>query len=138
MKHVVEIEGVKKVQKVKYLGMWISLNRTQIRKDAQNMIEKVLYVMRGRIQSQRANVKIAIFTAYLRSLIIYYFTSMVTAGFAFREDVVKYEAKIKRKFLGLPADLTSQLIQNVSQWYDRNTDSIIAELANKVEAKINP
>ncbi len=46
---------------------------------------------------------------------------------------MKYEAYVKRKFLGLPSDITSKLIQNVSQWYDRNTDQIIAGLATKVD-----
>ncbi len=50
---------------------------------------------------------------------------------------MRYEAKVKRRFLGLPSDITSNLIQNVSQWYDRNTDAIIVELANKVDDKLN-
>ncbi len=51
MKNVTAIENIKKVKKVKYLGMWISLKRADIKKDAKNMIEKVLYVMRARINS---------------------------------------------------------------------------------------
>lgn len=84
------------MDKVKYLGMTLELSRPKILKAIQSTIKSKLGSFKARIQLKDPKLKDAIFTSYLRSLIIYHFTPLVAVGLVLPADITKYEASIRK------------------------------------------
>ncbi len=96
MLHVPSILGIKKLKVVKYLGMKISLNGSRIVGEAKASIVANAKLIASRIQSQSSAVQVVMFTAYIRSLLIYHMTSLVAAGYKTLKDIDTYEIQLKR------------------------------------------
>ena len=77
--------------------------------------------MRSRISTNYNTVKIALHTAYLRSLLVYFMTSLKIVGLIDEEYINKYEDYLKRKLLKLPNDVKSVVVRNTTSWYNRPT-----------------
>ncbi len=125
MDHTVSIEGVAKVKEIKYLGLTITLNKKHLVSSAKASIKQVLYLMKDRITSRNQGVRVAIFTAYARSLIIYHFTSLVAAGLITSSEVQKWETYIKKIAMGISFDITHAFVQNITDWWGRNTSQVV-------------
>lgn len=67
-------------------------------------------MLKGKIQTQHEPLRKLIFGAYFKSLIIYFFTPLYSAGVVNRNDIFMYEAKLKRQNLLLPGDIKSTVI----------------------------
>jgi hypothetical protein len=76
-------------------------------------------------------VKTQLFTSYVRSLMIYYFTSLLAARLVTCKEIQDYENYLKRRILGLPNDIKSSAINNVTGWYDKTTIDIIVNLSKR-------
>ena len=81
------------------------------------------------VWSKNTRVYNTLFTAFVRSLLIYHFTPLVSAGFMCLEEVHNYEVFLLRKVLGLPHDVKSTIIRNVYDNYKRDTKEIIGNLS---------
>ena len=77
---IAEIDGVKIVNKVKYLGMVISTDTKEIIKDAKNSIRRNVACFKGRLRYTSLEVKEQLILSYSRSLLIYFGTPLMAAG----------------------------------------------------------
>ncbi len=138
MNNISSLEGISKVKEIKYLGFSITLNKKNLVNSAKTRIKQVLYIMKGRVTSRNQGVKVAIFTAYVRSLIIYHMTSLVATKLMTPEDVLMFETLLKRKLLGISNDIPSLFVEHVTDWWGRDTKQVVKSLADKVLSIIDP
>lgn len=87
--------------------------------------------IKSKIQTQHESLKNLIFGSFFKSLIIYFMTPLYAAGAINRQEIVMYEASLKRKNLLLPNDITSTAVQSLNDFFKNSTDSIIQKLALK-------
>ena len=81
-------------------------------------------------------MKGAVFSSYLRSLIIYFFTPCIASGLLKLSDASSYEALMRRKLLGLPNDVKSSTVLNLTSQYDRTTQHIISQQVSSIKKKL--
>ena len=100
--------------------MKISCDRKKVVDDAKNNCSKFLHILRGKINSSNEELTALIYGAFHRSLAIYYFTPLFSSELITRDWINNYEASVMRKQIGLPKDISNNIIQNL---YDkmRNT-----------------
>ena len=65
-----------------------------------------------------------VFTAFLRSHIMYQFTSLLATGLTSKDDINKFELYMKRKHIGAPNDIKSQVIDNLTNWHKKKISNI--------------
>ena len=92
---------------------------------------KFLISIKGKIQTQHKSLKKLIFGSFFKGLIIYFMTPLYSAGAINRQEIVMYEASLKRKNHLLPNDITSAAVQTLSDFFINPTDSIIHKLVLK-------
>ncbi len=80
----------------------------------------------------------ALHTAYVRSIILYHFTSLVAAKIVTKEEVDKLENMQIRKILKYTNQIRTKFLHNVTSWYERSSSSIIESIIQKVENKLHP
>ena len=85
LKDVKEIEGIKVTNSFKYLGMKISCDRKKVVDVAKNNCSKFLHILRGKLNSSNEELTALIYGAFHRSLAIYYFTPLFSAGLITRD-----------------------------------------------------
>ena len=69
---------------------------------------------------QNSDTKKLFFSAKIRSLLIYNFSSLFMAGYLSKKEIDNYEIYLKRKYIGLPWDIKSITISNIFQWYRKS------------------
>ena len=108
-------------------------------KDAKADIQKHLIILRNRISTNNNAVLCgAIFTAYVRSLFLYFMTAMKAVGMVTDHDMSQFEGYLLRKVLKLPNDIRSGVIKNTSNWSSRSTVQVVNELAAQTLVKCLP
>ena len=65
-------------------------------KDAKGSIKKNIGLFKNRLKTSNDEVKNAVFTALVRSLIIYHLTPMKVAGMVTLDDIQRFETYLKR------------------------------------------
>jgi hypothetical protein len=80
-----------------------------------------------RIRSDNMDLARIIFSAFYRSLLIYYLTPLYASGAMTEEDIQKLETQILREQHGLKSDVTNATIQKVWSFFTVTTASIIAK-----------
>ncbi len=79
------------------------------------------------------SVKIALYTSYIRSALIYYFVGPLATGLVDKSDIDKFEITLRRQILKVPNDVANDFIANTTSWYTRSASDIIEDLAARVE-----
>ena len=131
-----ELCGIKISSKVKYLGLTLSLNKQEIVKDAKNQIKRYLNGIRNKLWKCKEDVKELLFTSYIRSLIVYYMTSLKAAGMISLDKISGYETHLRRLFLRYPHDIKAKAIHNVTDLYKRSISEVIQELVVEINKQI--
>ncbi len=93
---VEEICGVEMCSKVKYLGVTVSLKKVDIVRDAKEQIKRHLKLFKRRVTTQINDIKRMMHTAYVRSLMIYFFTSLKATDIISDRDIESFEIYMKR------------------------------------------
>lgn len=105
-------------------------------RDAKKQIRKNINQLRYLIKTKDTKVYHSLFTAFVRSLIIYHFTPLLAAGIIDVSDIEHFEMFLLRKMLGLPNDVKSAVIKSVNDHYLRETKEVILDLSQKILRKI--
>lgn len=129
MKGVEEVKEIKITKKIKYLGMQISCDRQQILKDVKKCCKKYLMSIKGKIQTEDESTRAMIFSAFYRSLLIYYFTPIFAAGAITKIEIDNMEAHLKQNLL--PNDIKSEILNSILDHYATPTSTVIARIAAK-------
>jgi hypothetical protein len=69
-----------------------------------------MFFMRNKIRTQDFNTTALIFSAFHRSLMIYFLTPLVAAGAITKLEINNIEASLKKNMYGLRGDLSNDLI----------------------------
>ena len=91
-----EIEGIKIVPKIKYLGLLISCDRAQIKRDAKAKCKKFIDFVKGKIQTRDPSLMKVIQAAYYRSLLVYFMTPLLGAGIMKKQEINGFEDSLRR------------------------------------------
>ena len=76
-----------------------------------------------------------LFSAFLRSQIIYNFTQLFAAGLVDKLEIDRYEVYLKRKFMNLAFDIKTDVIQNITDWYRHRLSSTVENIYKKMILK---
>lgn len=125
-----EIEGVKITEQVKYLGMKLTMDVDQIKRDAMVSTEKNLGWIRNKVKFVDSDIKEHMICAYARSLIIYHGTPLVAAKVWKQQDIESLERRSYRKAYGLSHDIGGVTMMNVASSQEP-VWKVIERLANK-------
>ena len=93
--------------------------------------------LRGKIRTEHMDTVGIIYSAYYRSLLIYFLTPLFAAGAITEYEIDKMEAHIKKSQYGLKGDITSNSIQKVLSFHTQTTAKLISKLGFSLRAKIN-
>ena len=69
--------------------------------------------LKGRIQTKNTTLMLILFSAFYRSMIIYFMTRLHAAGAITEEENTKFETLLIREQLGLVGDIKSDVINKV-------------------------
>lgn len=130
-----EIEGIQRVVKFKYLGMTIGNDRNEIIQEAKASIRRNITAIKWRLRQVDVDLKEIIMTAYVRSLLLYFATPLVTARLISAQSAEKIEREYLREVHLLPRDIKREAIVNVAQFL-RPAGETVAKLAGKVRERI--
>ena len=92
---------------------------------------KYLHAIKGRLRKAETEVKLALTTAYVRSLLIFITTPMVAARIIRPEELEKWERDLLRRMHLLPRDVDGRLIANLVRTSDP-TQKTVESLANSI------
>ena len=112
--HIDEIRGIRRASKVKYLGIMISTDLSQIVKDAKSSVRRNVAVIRSRLRTLSIESKEQVMLSFVRSLLIYFTTPLVGAKLMHLSDVEKIEREYYREIMNLPRDIKREVIVNVA------------------------
>ena len=107
-----EIAGVKCRKSVKYLGVKVTVDRSEQRKSAKEQIHRNLNALRWKLKGGEPNVVQQLTCCLARSLLIYIGTPMVVAGLWRRQDIDSLEAGLYRKILFVGNGVSNKAILN--------------------------
>ncbi len=91
--------------------------------------------LKGRIKNKYTTLMHILFSAFYRSMIIYFMTPLHAAGALTEEEITKFETLLIREQFGLLGDIKSDVIYKVMT-YINPTASIFARLGSKLRMKI--
>ena len=129
MKDVKEIDGIPVKKKVKYLGLNVVCDRTELVKNAKDTCRKYLFHIKGKIKANCPELTRLIHSAFYRSLIIYHFAPLLGAGVVSKQDILKYETNLMRKQLLLPNDIKSEVIFNIGSFFITSAADVTSRVA---------
>jgi hypothetical protein len=92
--------------------------------------------LKGRIQTKNTTLMHILFSAFYRSMIIYFMTRLHGAGAITEEENTKFETLLIREQLGLVGDIKSDVINKVMFFYIDPTASIVTGLGSKLRMQI--
>lgn len=93
--------------------------------------------LRGKIRTENITTAAIIFSAYYRSLMIYFLTPLFAAGAITGKEIEKIEAHTKRSQYGLKGDIKSESIQKVLAFHAEPTSKLISKIGFRLRSKIN-
>jgi len=99
-------------------------------------MQKFLGCLRGRIRANDLNTTAIIFSAFNRSLMIYYFTQLVAAGGITEKEIENIEAQMKKSQYGLKGDVPSATVQKVLSYHDTSTAKLLSKIGGRLRASI--
>lgn len=137
-KLITAVNGVQKVEEYKYLGMRLTNSKTSIKANAKKQVKKNQSSLCSRIRHQSHLSQKILFSAYLRSLIIYQFTPLFATGIINKGEIDRYEVYLKRKFMHLAYDIKSDVIMNVNDWFRHKLSETVDYLYRKMILKELP
>ncbi|KEJ82631.1 hypothetical protein OXYTRIMIC_329 [Oxytricha trifallax] len=126
-----EIEGIKKVQEIKYLGMNICLDTKSFLKKTWEEIKRTTLMYQSLTKSNNPTICDTIMVAQIRSLVIYKYTPLVATKYIKLEEIDKIETQLKRIAFKTPRDINNKILQNVTQMKESGTKDIIEQLVRK-------
>ena len=126
-----DIGGIKRAEKLKYLGSTLSCDRKQLVRDAKAKCTKFMQYVKGKIQTQNETLQRIIHGAFYRSLIVYHFTPLLGAGVVNVADIERYEIHLARKQYLLPNDIKSDVIKNLLREFKSTAAQICLSQAKK-------
>ncbi|KEJ82808.1 hypothetical protein OXYTRIMIC_319 [Oxytricha trifallax] len=135
-KDVNTIDGIAKVEQVKYLGMNIRLDTKTLLKGTWDEIKKQTYFYQSLTRSNNATICDTIMVAQIRSLIIYKYTPLVATGYVKLEEIDKIETQLKRIAFKTPRDIPNRILRNITQLKESETKEIIEQLVLKSIKKV--
>lgn len=92
--------------------------------------------LKGRIQTKSTTLMHIFFSAFYRSMIIYFMTPLHAAGAITEEEITKFETLLVREQFGLKGDIKSEKINKVITLYIKTTAKVVARLGSKLQDKI--
>jgi len=107
MEGVEEIRGVKVTDKIRYLGINLYCDRPKLLNSVESQIKKYMLYLKARIKSDNMDLVRILFSAFYRSLLIYYLTPVYAAGAINEDDIQRMETKILREQFNLKSDVTN-------------------------------
>ena len=73
-------------------------------------------MLRKRLSRQSTQVVRALNTAFINSLLIYHMTPLLGAEMITKEQIDAYEIYLKKTQLGIPNDISSKAVRNITNW----------------------
>lgn len=116
---------------MKFLGMKISNDRLKNINDAKSSCNKFLHVLRGKLNTNDEDLTTLVYAAFHRSLVVYYFTPLFSAGLINRDYIDNYEANIMRQQVRLPKDISNKVVKNLYDCFATPTSLIVYNQAQK-------
>ena len=92
-----EIEGVKVRSEVKYLGLRICTDRQELKEKTWATIKGSVLAFKRRFRQANDELAELVFNAYLRSVMRYYITPLVSAGMVTLEELKQKEMNLLRE-----------------------------------------
>ena len=94
---VEEICSVKIVEKIRYLGIYLYCDRPKLLESVKAQVKKYIGYVKLKIRSNNLDLVRLIFSAFYRSMLIYYLTPVYAAAAINEEDINKLETQIIRE-----------------------------------------
>ena len=97
-----EIRGIKRAEKVKYLGMMIFKDPKEIVRDAKASIRRNVTVVKSRLRLLSIPAKELVMQSFVRSLLIYFTVPLVAAKMLTLKEVDSIEREYFKEILNAP------------------------------------
>jgi hypothetical protein len=107
---VTQVKGILVTDSIKYLGIELYCDRDKTIKSIKSQIQKFICFIRGKIRSESISTLTVIFSAYHRSLMLYFLTPLYAAGAITQKEICNIEANLKKSIYGLKGDLSHELV----------------------------
>ena len=116
------VNDIQKVRHFKYLGFTIGTTAQELRSKAKLKLEQSMITIGNRTRYLSTQAQKLIFQAFLRSNIVYQMTPLIATGL---DDINMYETYCVRRTIGIPNDISSKTVYNVTNWSKRRASLVI-------------
>lgn len=96
-----------------------------------------MFFIKGKIRVQDLTAVALIFSAYHRSLMIYFLTPLSAAGAITKKELHDMEAFLKKQMYGLEGDITNDLVQKVLSFHKDPTATVIGKIGTRLRQNLN-
>ena len=96
-----------------------------------------MFFIKGKIRVEDLTATALIFSAYHRSLMIYFLTPLSAAGAITKKEINSIEAHLKKQMYGLRGDLTHELVQKILSFHKDPTATVIGKIGARLRQNIN-
>ena len=119
------VNDIQKVRHFKYLGFTIGTTAQELRSKAKLKLEQSMITIGNRTRYLSTQAQKLIFQAFLRSHIVYQMTPLFATGLISLDDINRYETYCVRRTIGIPNDISSKTVYNVTNWSKRRASLVI-------------
>ncbi len=123
------------LDEVRYLGVRLSQDCQKIINMAKVDVTRYLHAIKGKLRRADLDVKQALMTAFIRSLLIFAATPMLSAKIIRSETIESWERELLRKLHLLPRDLDGRLVANLVRTTEP-TQKTVERIAGKINLQL--
>ena len=131
-KDVNEVGGILRRTEYKYLGITVNAEKKVLLRNCKSKVMQSLNAFRTRVKVNNRELQNMMFSSFVKSQLIYNFSSLYCAGLVSLGEVESMELYYRRLIYGLPMDVKNQVIKNVTDYGQRPISDILEGIKKKV------